>query len=310
MGGSMKGLSRLGVGIALLVAFVCCAFFSAAASAKDDDRPVVPDKDFGKDTATANKSLPTVFFVGDSTMRSNAPLRGWASEVEAFFDKSKINVINRAIGGRSSKTFITEGKWDHVLDELKPGDFVVVQFGHNDAGKYDDPSAKGRPSLHGEGDETAERKLPDGKTETVHTFGWYMRKYGNDARAKGATVIFCSMVPHKDWSPDGKNIKRGERESFVTWTRDAAAASGAIFIDLNEISATGMEKLGQAEVEKLFGDKRTHSTPAGAKFNAQCFIAGLKALSADPLEQYLSAEGKAVQPAEKSLATAAPATAH
>ena len=72
---------------------------------------------------------------------------------------------------------------------MKKGDFVIIQFGHNDVGKYDDPAAKDRPSLHCEGDETAEVTRLDGKKETVHTFGWYMRKYGNDAERKGRRDI-------------------------------------------------------------------------------------------------------------------------
>jgi rhamnogalacturonan acetylesterase len=186
-----------------------------------------------------------------------------------------------------------------VLAELKSGDFVLVQFGHNDAGKYDDPAAKGRPSLHGDGEETAKVTKPDGTTETVHTFGWYMRKYGADAKARGAAVIFCSMVPHKDWK-DGK-ISRGERESFVKWTAAAAKATGAAFIDLNEISARELEKLGQEKVEPLFGDKRTHSTPAGAELNARCVVAGLRALPGAPLDRYLSDKGRGVEAAQKEF---------
>ncbi|MFT3788394.1 MAG: GDSL-type esterase/lipase family protein [Tepidisphaeraceae bacterium] len=295
---------RFGFGLLGCMSVLLCSSVMRA----EDDRPVVSDKDFGKDATTAPASIPSIYFVGDSTMNSNKPLRGWASEVGAFFDPKKINVANRAIGGRSSKTYILEGKWDRVLGELKPGDFVVVQFGHNDVGRYDDPNAKGRPSLHGEGDDTAELKKADGTTETVHTFGWYMRKYGNDARAKGASVILCSMVPHKGWSKDGKNILRGERKDFIMWTKNAAAASGAAFVDLNEISALGMEKLGPPEVEKLFGDARTHSTPEGAVFNAKAFIAGTKALTPNPLEAFLSDAGKAIESADTSLATNAPAT--
>src|ERR1700722_14131112 len=97
----------------------------------DDPRPVVDDSKAIVQTA-ANPNLPTLYVVGDSTARNNEPLRGWGSEIGAFFDPAKINVVNRAIGGRSSRTFMTEGRWDKVLAELKPGDFVLVQFGHND----------------------------------------------------------------------------------------------------------------------------------------------------------------------------------
>jgi lysophospholipase L1-like esterase len=255
--------------------------WAATLHAADDPRPVVDDSKTPVQTA-ANPNLPTLFVVGDSTARSEAPLRGWGSEIGAFFDPEKINVVNRAIGGRSSRTFITEGRWDKVLAEIKPGDFVLVEFGHNDAGNYKDPKAKGRPSLPGDGDDTAEAIKSDGKTtETIHTFGWYMRKYATDAKAKGATPILLSMVPHKIWN-DGK-IARGERATFVKWARADAAATGALFVDANEIIAEGLERLGPAKVEPLFGDARTHSTPAGAKYNAAAIVVGLKALSPDPL---------------------------
>lgn len=273
-----------------LALIACCKF----ASAVDDPRPVVDDSKAPIEKP-ADPKLPTLFIVGDSTVKSNMPLRGWGTEMSPFFDTSKINVVNRAIGGRSSRTFITEGRWDKVLAELKHGDIVLVQFGHNDAGKYDDPAAKGRPSLKGEGDDTAEVTKTDGSKETVHSFGWYMRKYCSDAKARGAKVILCSMVPHKVWN--GDKISRGEQATFVKWTADAAAATDAQFIDINEVIAEGLEKAGKEKVDTYFGDARTHSTPAGAKFNATCVIAALKTLEPDPLDKYFSPEGQSVAPA-------------
>jgi lysophospholipase L1-like esterase len=276
--------------------FVCTAFASLLALAAstfaqqtkpvDDDRPVVDASTVKKEVA-ADAKLPTLYVVGDSTANSNAPLRGWGSEIGQFFDKSKINVVNRAIGGRSSRTFTTEGRWDKVLAELKPGDFVLVQFGHNDAGNYNDPKAKGRPSLKGDDEATTQALKGDGKTlEEIHTFGWYMRKYSSDAKAKGATPILLSMVPHKDWK-DGK-IRRGERESFVKWTRDAAAKTGGLFVDANEIIAEGFERLGPEKVEPFFGDARTHASPEGAKYNAAAIVVGLKSLEGNPLAPYFA----------------------
>jgi len=165
---------------------------------------------------------------------------------------------------------------------MKAGDFVLVEFGHNDAGSYKDPKAKGRPSLHGEGEDTAQALKGDLKTmETIHSFGWYMRKYAADAKARGATVILLSMVPHKDWK-DGK-VLRPEQGSFVQWTKDAAAATGALFIDTNTIIAEGLEREGQEKVNAFFGDLRTHSTPEGAKYNAAAVVVGLKGLKPDPV---------------------------
>jgi lysophospholipase L1-like esterase len=268
------------------------------AQVKDDARPVVDDS---KTTPSKvrDPKLPTLWIVGDSTLNSNAPLAGLGPELAQFFDLTKINVVNRAIGGRSSRTFQNEGRWDRVLAELKKGDFVIIQFGHNDVGKYDDPAAKERPSLHGEGEETVEVTKLNGTKETLHTFGWYMRKYGNDARAKGATAIFCSMVPHKDWQ-DGE-IVRKESETFVKWTANAAKATGAAFIDLNEIIAGEFERLGLEKVAPLFGDARTHSTPAGARLNAELVIAGIRSLKKPSLKKYLSGSGRAIKPASSSL---------
>jgi rhamnogalacturonan acetylesterase len=275
---------------ACLIVFALVMVVSA--QTKDDARPVVDDSKKAPEAA-ANPKLPTLFIVGDSTLRSDAPLRGWGQELAQFFDLSKINVVNRAIGGRSSRTFQNEGRWDKVLADLKPGDFVIIQFGHNDVGRYDDPAAKERPSLHSEGEETVEVTKKDGSKETVHSFGWYMRKYGNDVKAKGATAIFCSMVPHKDW--DGGKIIRKESETFVKWTENAAKATGAAFINLNEIVALEFEKLGMDKVEPLFGDKRTHSTPAGALLNAQMVVAGIKGLKKPKLSKYLSAKSKDIK---------------
>lgn len=285
----------------LLIFSLSGANFSRA-QIKEDARPVVDDSKETPDRVL-NPKLPTLYIVGDSTLKSNAPLRGWGQELAQFFDPAKINVVNRAIGGRSSRTFQNEGRWEKVLAELKKGDFVIIQFGHNDVGKYDDPAAKERPSLHGENDETVEVTKANGIRETVHTFGWYMRNYGNDARAKGATAIFCSMVPHKDWN-DGKIIRK-ESETFVKWTANAAKASGAAYINLNESVAQEFELLGQEKVETLFADKRTHSTAAGALLNAQTVIAGLRALENPRFKKYFSEKGKNIAPTPNFVVNAA-----
>jgi lysophospholipase L1-like esterase len=267
------------------------------AQAKDDARPVVDSNT--TPSQVRDPRLPTLFIIGDSTLNSNAPLRGWGQELAQFFDQTRINVVNRAIGGRSSRTFQNEGRWDKVLGELKKGDFVILQFGHNDVGKYDDPAAKERPSLHGEGEETVEVTKLNGTKETLHTFGWYMRKYGNDIRDRGATIIFCSMVPHKDWA-DGK-IVRKEREKWVMWTTNAAKATHAAYIDLNEIVALEFERLGPDKVAPLFGDARTHSTPAGALLKAQMVVAAIRSLKQPKLSKFLSPVGNALKPVQSSL---------
>src|SRR6476620_10129882 len=121
-----------------------------------------------------NDRLPTVFIIGDSTVNnSDQGVQGWGNVIGDYFDKSKINVANRARGGRSSRTFYTEGLWDKVMAELSSGDFVLMQFGHNDGGSLDKDRARG--SLKGTGEETEELTVEStGKKEVVHTYGWYM----------------------------------------------------------------------------------------------------------------------------------------
>src|SRR6516164_2986704 len=91
--------------------------------------------------AAQDAPKPTLYIIGDSTVNNHtAVLLGWGDPIKSLFDLSKINVENKARGGRSSRTFITEGLWDQVVAVLKPGDFVLMQFGHNDGG----PLGEGR----------------------------------------------------------------------------------------------------------------------------------------------------------------------
>ena len=243
-----------------------------------------------------NPALPDIILVGDSTMRNGAGdgahnQMGWGDEIAPYFDTDKINVVNRAIGGRSSRTYITEGHWGETLKLVKPGDVVLIQFGHNDSGPLDDP-ARARASLPGTGAATREIENPVQKRhETVHTFGWYLDQYVKDVRAKGATPILCSLVPRKTWK-DGK-IER-QTASYRGWTKTIAEKEHVGYIDLNEITAQKYDALGEAAVEPLFGDPHTHTTAAGATMNAESVVAGLKALPNDPVAQYFSAKANAV----------------
>ena len=111
-------------------------------------------------------------------------------------------------------------------------------------------------------------------------------------------MIYCSMVPHKDWQ--GGEIIRKESETFVKWTENAAKATGAAYLNLNEIIALEFEALGSDKVAPLFGDARTHSTPAGALLNAQLVISGIQALDKPNLRKYLSAKGKSIKKTSKA----------
>jgi len=224
-----------------------------------------------------------VFIIGDSTVANgNDTIVGWGRELPAFFDSSRIVLFNKARGGRSSRTFITEGLWNELLPQLHKGDFVLMQFGHNDGAKPD--AEKFRGSLRGTGDETREVTKPDGSKETVHTYGWYLSKYIKDAKDKGAIPIVCSQIPRNEWT-EGK-VERIS-ESFGKWSKEAAGQSDAFFIDLNELVAKQYEELGAVKVKTFFPGDHTHTNLAGAKLNAETVIQGIQELKDCDLKAYL-----------------------
>ena len=230
--------------------------------------------------ASVAAELPTLYIIGDSTVKNGSGkgadgLWGWGDPIAAYFDPAKIKVVNRALGGRSSRTYFTEGLWAKVLADMKAGDFVLMQFGHNDGGPL--TGGRGRASLKGNGEETQE--LTDdktGKKETVHTYGWYLRRFIADTKAKGATPVVCSLIPRKIWK-DGKIVRNSD--SYQKWAAEVAAQEQVGYIDLNEIIAAKYDALGPEKVEPLFGDEHTHTSRAGAELNADCVLEGLRKLT-------------------------------
>ena len=246
----------------------------------------------------ANPQLPTLFLIGDSTVRNgrgdgaNNQL-GWGEPLVAYFDLASLNVVNRAVGGTSSRSYYTSGHWQRVLAMVKPGDFVMMQFGTNDGGALNDTS-RARGTIKGVGGESEEiDNLLTHQHEVVHTYGWYLRKFITDTRAKGATPIVCSLVPRKTWK-DGRIVRN--QADYAGWAGQVAKAAGVALVDLNEIIARRYDELGPEKVEPLFGDPHTHTSAAGAELNAQCVIAGLKRLKDDPLAAYFSPKAQDIAP--------------
>ena len=164
---------------------------------------------------------------------------------------------------------------------------MIIQFGHNDVGRPD-ASSKFRGSVKGIGDETETVTLADGKTEVVHSYGWYLKTFVRTARAKGANVILCSPIPHKKFDSAGKFVR--DWTDFRGYVAACAKAEGASYVDLCELIARRYDKLTQPEIEALFADKGTHTNDAGALLNARTLVAGLKDLPKNPLGTYFSAE--------------------
>lgn len=246
-------------------------------------------KPVSQDTKTGSsrkKGRPVLFTIGDSTVKNKDNdkngMWGWGSVIADEFNLDKISIENCAMAGRSARTFLDEGRWDKVYEALQPGDFVLIQFGHNDAGAIN--TGKARAELRGSGEESKVFLMEKtGKYQVVYTFGWYLRKFIMDAQEKGAIPIVLSHTPRNKWK-DGK-IERNT-DSFGKWTREAAEATGAYFIDLNKISADKLEKKGIEKTAAYYNHDHTHTSLKGAHMNAESIAEGLKMVNC-PLKDYL-----------------------
>ena len=231
----------------------------------------------GQTSVTTSATLhPALFLVGDSTMQTGSGNGekgpwGWGSEIISLFDPSKIHVYNEGRGGRSSRSYIEEGAWSELLKRIQVGDFVIVQFGHNDtANSQNYPD---RATIAGLGEETMQLGVGDAK-KVIHTYGWYLRQYVADVKAKGATVIICSPVPRNTWN-EGR-IKRGF-DGYADWAAAAAKTTGALFIDLNSLAAARYDARGPEGSRSYFNDLQ-HTTKLGALVNAESVVAGIRKL--------------------------------
>lgn len=235
------------------------------------------------------KQKPVLYIIGDSTVKNGSGtgqqgLWGWGSFIADYFDTTRIVVENHAIGGRSSRTFITEGRWNRILEKLKPGDFVIMQFGHNDAGPLDD-TARARGTIRGIGNDSIATWNPIRKVnEVVYSYGHYMRRYVDDAKAKGAIPIVCSLVPRDNFK-DGKVVRADS--TYGGWAKAIARSNGALFIPLNKLVADRYDAMGSEKVHAFFPVDHTHPDKAGSELTASIVIEAIRDLDKCKLKNYL-----------------------
>lgn len=239
-------------------------------------KPIVKDTITG---ASRKPGCPVLFTIGDSTVHNqdkdeDGPW-GWGSVIGELFDNKRITVENCAKAGRSARTFLEEGYWDKVYNALQPGDYVIMQFGHNDAGPIN--TGKARAELPGSGNESKVFLMEATKQyDVVYTFGWYIRKFVTDAKEKGAIPIVLSHTPRNMW--DNGKIQ-SNATSFGKWSAEAAQSTGAYYIDLNKLTGSKLQKLGYEKGLKKVGvyycGDHTHFSLKGARLNAQSIAEGL-----------------------------------
>jgi lysophospholipase L1-like esterase len=237
---------------------------------------------------------PMVFITGDSTVKNKDKdedgMWGWGSQAGLIFDPAKITYENVAMAGRSTRSYLREGRWEKVYNALRPGDFVLLQFGHNDICPITDKKARG--VIPGTADTCHVYKMEeDGSFVVVYSFGWYLKKFIDDVREKGATPILLSLTPRNEW-PGGKIERRND--TYGKWYREVVEATGVEFVDVHNISADFLDKKfaskdeakSKAKASKYFNHDHTHTSKLGAQMNARSVAQGLRQIGS-PLAKYL-----------------------
>lgn len=269
----------------MMIPLLTGSMLLAQAPAKSTlEPPVTPDQITHAHDDALNPALPTIFIVGDSTARNQADL-GWGDHFAHYFDHTRVNIANRAIAGRSSRSYMREGAWAKTLGEMKSGDTLLLQMGHNDGGALD--GAKPRGTLKGNGEETKEVTLLSGEKEVVHTYGWYLRTYIAEARAKGVTTILLTPTVRNIWTDGTDGKKHIERDmGYGAVMHQIATSEHLALVDMATSEADLLEGFGPEKTAALFPKDHTHTSAVGAELNAHCVAERMLADHA-PIARYL-----------------------
>lgn len=232
-------------------------------------------------TASTQQKVTTIFIIGDSTaakkdLSTGSPERGWGMALQCFFDDTFIRVDNHAVNGRSSKSFIDEGRWQKVLDKIQPGDYVIIQFGHND-----------------------EKPKPDRHTDPGSSFDYNLAKFVRETREKGGIPVLMNAVVRRNFAK--KAVKNDDDEALRNTTfkdapqqmegdslidthglyrvapRDVAVRMNCHFIDANKITHDLEQSLGVEGSKKLhmwYKPGEHPALPAGRQDNTHYNIYG------------------------------------
>lgn len=219
--------------------------------------------------AAAADEPVTIFLAGDSTMApklaTKRPETGWGEQLQKRLDERRVRVDNHAMNGRSTRTFISEGRWQALLDKVRAGDYVLIQFGHNDQSK-----------------EKQDRYTPP------EDFRRNLERFVSDVRAKRATPVLMTPVMRRRFDKDGKFYDvHGE---YPDLTRRVAAEQKVALIDMHRMSEKVLVKYGPEESRKLFlqlkagenpnypqgVDDNTHFSPLGADIMAALAVDGFR----------------------------------
>jgi len=248
-------------------------------------------------TEEEKRQKPRVFLCGDSTGKNKDKeldgMWGWGSQGYTAFDESKCTFVNAARAGRSLRTYILEGLWHEVYTVLRPGDYVLIQFGHNDIGPIDTKKERGEIACAKDTSHVY-RMESTGKYKVIYSFGWYLRKMIDDCKEKGAIPIILSLTPRNDWfDGDGKvhgefypvkwklnhsYIERRGDNYIPQWCSEVANETGVEFVDIHNITGDWLDKHCGMKHKAMsyFNHDHTHNSLKGARLNVNSLIKGLK----------------------------------
>lgn len=232
-------------------------------------------------TSMTKDKVTTIFVIGDSTaakkdISGGKQERGWAMALKCYFDTAYIRVDNHAVNGRSSKSFIDEGRWDKVLSLMKPGDYVIIQFGHNDE--------KPQASRH---------------TDPGSTFDYNLAKFVRETREHGGIPVLMNCVVRRNFTiqvPKNDDDEKLRTQTFkdapktiegdtlvdthglyAVAPRDVARRMNCLFVDANKITHDLEQSLGREGSKKLhmwFLPGEEPSEPKGKQDNTHYSIYG------------------------------------
>lgn len=232
-------------------------------------------------SAFSSQDSTIVYLVGDSTMSekevSAYPETGWGMTFDDYF-KSSVNVENHARNGRSTRSFIQEGRWDPIVQDLESGDFVFIQFGHNDEVQTKDRST------------------------TPDEFQQYLRQYVNETKAKDARPVLLTPITRRQFDEDG-NIKENHRE-YSQLMREVAESENVPIIDMDRKSQALLEELGPEKSTLLFLhlnpgqnpnypdgiEDNTHFSETGARMMAELVLEGINEQELELAEHIVKGE--------------------
>jgi lysophospholipase L1-like esterase len=212
----------------------------------------------------------TVYLAGDSTCANKTadkrPETGWGEMLQQYFDPAKVRIDNQAQNGRSTKSFIAEGRWQAIVDKLKKGDYVFVQFGHNDESK-----------------DKGERYTPP------EDFRKNFERFIRDVRGKNAYIVLLTPVMRRKFDKDGNFVDQHPPE-YPDTIRAVGREQKSPLIDMHRKSEAVIKRYGVEGSRALFlqlkpgenpnypkgVEDNTHFRPAGAEEMAKLVVAGIR----------------------------------